>query len=134
MNTNRYFFNKLSLSIFILMQCYLLPLSAQSVTDTITILSFNDFHGAFTEDENVSGAAVFSQALIDAKNSHPHPIVVSAGDNFSGSYFSRITRGEPIQTLFDSLNVEVSAIGNHEFDWGVSFLRDTASKWMDYVA
>lgn len=103
-------------------------------TDTITFLSFNDFHGAFAKDNNIPGAAVFVEALNDIVKQNPHPIVVSGGDNFSGSYFARITRGCPIDRLFEETKTVVSAVGNHEFDWGQAFLVDTAARSIRYLA
>ena len=35
--------------------------------DTISFLSFNDFHGAFVKDRNVPGAAELVQAVLDEK-------------------------------------------------------------------
>ena len=67
------------------------------------------------------------QMTQNEKQRYPHSIVVSGGDNFSGSYFSKITKGEPIKEMYEAMDVEMSAIGNHEFDWGLSYLVDTAA-------
>lgn len=103
--------------------------------DTITILTFNDFHGAFVRDSSakIPGAAIFVQALLDIKKKSPNPIVLSGGDNFSGSYFSRITQGKPIEALFNAVDLKYSAVGNHEFDWGKDYLQEIASH-IPYVA
>ena len=55
------------------------------------------------------------------------PSLSPGGDNFSGSYFSKITKGEPIKEMYEAMDVEMSAIGNHEFDWGLPYLVDTAA-------
>ena len=102
--------------------------------DTISFLSFNDFHGAFVKDRNVPGAAELVQAVLDEKAKNKNTVVVSVGDNFSGSYFSRITRGNPLPEMFREMDVKMSAIGNHEFDWGLPYLVDTAAVCMDYIA
>lgn len=128
---------KLFLSIvFLLLDlCFFMSLSAQStIIDTISIITFNDFHGAFAKDRNIPGVGVFVQTILDEKQKHSNTIVVSAGDNFSGSYFSRKTRGNPLPELFKTIGLEVSAIGNHEFDWGLSFLKDSAAIYTDFVA
>lgn len=115
-------------------------LQAQTVSvtpnmiDTLAVFSFNDFHGAFPQDGANPGAAQLVQMIQDEKQKYPHSIVVSVGDNFSGSYFSRITKGEPIQKMYKEMEVEMSAIGNHEFDWGLPFLVDTAAKGIPHVA
>lgn len=102
--------------------------------DTLSLLSFNDFHGAFVKDRNVPGAGELVQAVLDEKAKNKNTIVVSVGDNFSGSYFSRISRGNPLPEMFKAMDVKMSAIGNHEFDWGLPYLVDTAAVCMNYVA
>lgn len=111
-------------------------LQAQNLRkDTVTILSFNDFHGAFISGADVPGADNFMTALLDAQNNVPNPIILSGGDNFSGSYYSFMSKGEPHQvfTLPVAPDKMVSAVGNHEFDWGTDFLLETSCKYMNYV-
>lgn len=74
------------------------------------------------------------QMTQNEKQRYPHSIVVSGGDNFSGSYFSKITKGEPIKEMYEAMDVEMSAIGNHEFDWGLPYLVDTAALNIPHVA
>lgn len=102
--------------------------------DTITLLSFNDFHGYFVKDSSVPGASALVGSLLDEKSRSPHTFIVSGGDNFSGSFFSKITEGEPLSDMFSLLGVEVSAVGNHEFDWGKDFLLGKASQQVSYIA
>lgn len=127
------------LVISILFICLCLPLAAQvkkegATLDTLSILTFNDFHGSFVEDGGVPGAGQFVQMVFDEKAKHPHTIVVAGGDNFSGSYYSLITKGRPLPEMFEMLGVEVSALGNHEFDWGISFLVDSAARYTPYIS
>ncbi|MDR2911831.1 MAG: 5'-nucleotidase C-terminal domain-containing protein [Alistipes sp.] len=103
--------------------------------DTITILSYNDFHGAFISGADAAGADNFIAALMAAKEGAPNPIILSGGDNFSGSYYSLMSRGEPHQvfTLPISSGRVISAVGNHEFDWGGDYLLGTSCEYIDYV-
>lgn len=98
--------------------------------DTISILSFNDFHGAFISGQGTPGAGNFVAALLELKKQVPNPVVLSGGDNFSGSYFSLMTQGEPhrVFTLPAAPDTLVSAVGNHEFDWGTDYLLNTPVK------
>jgi 2',3'-cyclic-nucleotide 2'-phosphodiesterase/3'-nucleotidase len=86
---------------------------------TIDIYSFNDFHGSLAE----GGKNVGMGKLVGAINAHrmenPNTIVVSAGDNYQGSALSNLSYGEPVSDMLKLMGVSVSAIGNHEFDWGV---------------
>lgn len=102
--------------------------------DTLAIISINDFHGSFVPDFSTPGAASILQEVVNVKQQYKHNLTVSAGDNFNGTYFSRITRGAPIWDLFAFMELEASAVGNHEFYWPASFIRDTASKRVDFIA
>lgn len=104
--------------------------------DTISILSFNDFHGAFIPGQGTPGADNFVSTLLDLKGRVPHPVVLSGGDNFSGSYFSLVSGGEPRQvfTLPAAPDTLISAVGNHEFDWKDDYLLDTSCLYINYVA
>lgn len=75
-----------------------------------------------------------STNYLDSKEKNKNTIVLSVGDNFSGSYFSRITRGNPLPEMFREMDVKMSAVGNHEFDWGLPYLTDTAKVYMNFVA
>lgn len=130
---------KLNKWVIALLVCCLITVPASArrkvvEADTITLLSFNDFHGYFAPDAVAPGASALVQSLLDEKATSPHPFIVSAGDNFSGSFFSKITQGEPLPDMFRLLGVEISAVGNHEFDWGKDFLLNTASKSATYIA
>lgn len=102
--------------------------------DTLSIVSFNDFHGSFVNDIGIPGAGQLVQMILNERAKHPNTIVISGGDNFSGSYYSKITKGEPLPAIFKALNVEVAAVGNHEFDWGLPYLIDTVAQYMPLVA
>lgn len=130
--------SKLKLFIAVWFSCFLLSpaLSARNKfkTDTVTLISFNDFHGYFVQDGVAPGASALVQSVLDEKATSPHAFVVSAGDNFSGSFFSKITKGEPLSDMFRLMGVTVSAVGNHEFDWGKEYLQTNSKPDMTYIA
>jgi 2',3'-cyclic-nucleotide 2'-phosphodiesterase/3'-nucleotidase len=109
------------------------PLSfADAVTSTtLDIVSFNDFHGNLAEDTSERGKNVGMAKMIGTINDYlaanPNTVVVSGGDNYQGSAMSNLTQGAPVNSMFKAMNVEVSAVGNHEFDWGVSYMN----KWQE---
>lgn len=100
--------------------------------ETIAILSINDFHGGFVRDnrtkKEIPGAGNLLAVIDSLKMVYPYHIVVAAGDNFGGNYFSRITNGSLIPEFFNRSGIKISALGNHEFDNGQVFLAD---KWKD---
>ncbi|WP_010074687.1 multifunctional 2',3'-cyclic-nucleotide 2'-phosphodiesterase/3'-nucleotidase/5'-nucleotidase [Clostridium cellulovorans] len=93
----------------------------------VDILSINDFHGTLLEDpkgKNV-GASKLVTAVKEYKTANPNTVVVSAGDNYQGSALSNLLKGKPVSDMLKEMGVEVSAIGNHEYDWGT----DLFSQW-----
>ncbi len=113
--------------------------SATTVARTVDVITFNDFHGNLAEDVNSwgknLGMSKFISKVNEMKAANPDSFVVSGGDNYQGSAMSNLTYGEPVTKMFKALDVKVSAIGNHEFDWGV----DRIQKWaedggFDYLA
>jgi len=94
----------------------------------IVVLSINDYHGALAPAGKNVGAAKLADALKVEKAKNPEgTIIVSAGDNYQGSAMSNLLYGEPVSAVFKEIGIELSAVGNHEFDWGV----DRISKWAE---
>ncbi|MGL4662490.1 MAG: bifunctional metallophosphatase/5'-nucleotidase, partial [Culicoidibacterales bacterium] len=48
---------------------------------------------------------------------NPNTAVLAAGDLFQGSPLSNLTKGEASAKALKELNIQYSALGNHEFDW-----------------
>jgi len=94
----------------------------------IVILSINDFHGALVPAGKNVGAVKLADALKVEKAKNPEgTIIVSGGDNYQGSAFSNILYGKPVSAVFKEIGIELSAVGNHEFDWGI----DRITKWAE---
>lgn len=99
----------------------------QILSQELFIFSLNDFHGHIQERKNVPGIAKLITSLeqykdanhIDKKNS----VLVLAGDNYQGSFLSNITLGSATSAFFKSMKIPVSAVGNHEFDWGTKHFK-----------
>lgn len=97
---------------------------------TVNLVTFNDFHG--TVDNKAStknpGMAKFAAAIkkyTAQENDNNGYVVLSAGDSYQGSAMSNLTYGSVISEMLKEINVQASAVGNHEFDWGV----DKIEKW-----
>lgn len=109
------------------------PVVASQVvaSNTIDIVSFNDFHGNLAEDTSERGKNVGMAKMIGAVKEYlaanPNTVVVSGGDNYQGSAMSNLTQGAPVNSMLKAMDLEVSAVGNHEFDWGVSYMN----KWQE---
>jgi len=98
---------------------------------TIGIFALNDFHAGFVRNDakHIPGAPAVLQTIDSLKREYPYHLVVGAGDAFGGSYFYSMTRNRTLLPQFyKDLELQVSAIGNHEFDEGQEKL---AAKWGD---
>ncbi len=122
-------FRKLSFAIvFVLLTIFISNIYAK----TVYVVEFNDFHGMLyknvIDDRTVPGAVYFINSILkeDKKDGQKDNIVVvSGGDNYQGTIVSYDTKGLPVNEMYKSLGVKVSAIGNHDFDWG----QDHFAKW-----
>ncbi|GAA3022340.1 ExeM/NucH family extracellular endonuclease [Microbacterium dextranolyticum] len=100
-------------------------LSARTaVPTTIDILTINDFHGRIEAgSQGEAGAAVLAGAVKAKKAKNPNTLLVSAGDNIGASTFtSLIQQDSPTIDSLKAAGLEVSAVGNHEFDRGFADL------------
>jgi len=86
----------------------------------VRILTINDFHGRLVpESGGVAGAAVLAGAVEKYRTQNANTLFVSAGDNIGASAFeSFINKDEPTIDALRAATLDVSAVGNHEFDQG----------------
>lgn len=104
---------------------------------TVQLLSFNDYHGHLeatdpkltkTEDPSqtaVGGAEYLSTTLsnLRAKAAKGSSLTVAAGDLIGGSPFlSGMFHDEPSVESLNQMGLDVSSVGNHEFDEGTAEL------------
>ncbi len=114
---------KLSKKLIIFSLAFLLVLGSISfilaAEKEIVILSINDFHGSLAPAGSNVGASKLVDAIKTEKAKNPEgTIIVSAGDNYQGSAMSNLLYGEPVSAVLKEMGLELSAVGNHEFDWG----------------
>lgn len=105
---------------------FTLGVSAADHTAQITLLHWNDFHAQnipFTTTIEgmkikVGGAAYLAGLLDSLRRAMPGPIALDAGDEFTGTPISALTKGESQILLLNRIKPEAFEIGNHEFDYG----------------
>jgi len=108
----------------------------RSKTVDLQLLSFNDFHGyleaptgsdgtALTEDGEVEagGSEYLTTELRNLRKGEKNSLTVTAGDLIGGSpSLSGLFKDEPSIESLNTMDVDVSSVGNHEFDEGVTEL------------
>ena len=99
------------------------PASAAPVT--LTFLSFNDFHGRINSTVTAKFATTIENLRIAAPGGAANTLLLSAGDNIGASEFtSSSANDQPTIDVLNALDVDASAVGNHEFDQGFSDLKN----------
>ena len=98
-----------------------------SSVKTINIVTLNDYHGIVKESGKDVGISKFIESVNEFKKENPNTIVLGAGDLFQGTALSNLNYGAPINEMVKELGVIASAVGNHEFDWGVNSI----AKWAE---
>jgi 2',3'-cyclic-nucleotide 2'-phosphodiesterase (5'-nucleotidase family) len=111
------------LGVFALQSCVSLPRA--SAEARIVIFHTNDAHGKIDNFAKVA-------AIIDAeRKSGSEVFFFSAGDNFTGDPVvdQYDPPGEPMLEVLDRLGLDVSSLGNHEFDYGMEAVRKLAARF-----
>ncbi len=103
----------------------------------VQLLSFNDYHGHVEQDTGSDGSVPFEGASVaangasylathlkDLRKGHPTSLTVAAGDLIGGSTFtSGVFHDEPAVETLNAMGLDVSSVGNHEFDEGITELK-----------
>ncbi|WP_457205926.1 bifunctional metallophosphatase/5'-nucleotidase, partial [Nocardioides sp. P5_C9_2] len=106
----------------------------------INLVAINDFHGRI--NTNTTKWATTVENVSAATTTPANTLMVGAGDLIGASEFaSAIADDQPTIDVMNALDLDVSAVGNHEFDKGWADLRDRVigpaatrnAKW-DYLA
>ncbi|WP_062518064.1 5'-nucleotidase C-terminal domain-containing protein [Demequina gelatinilytica] len=93
----------------------------------VQVLGINDFHGRILPDtyNGVAGAASLATAVADLESEYPNTVFAAAGDLIGASTFeSFIAKDKPTIDALNAMGLDVSAVGNHEFDQGYEDLVD----------
>lgn len=102
----------------------------EATSETIEIFTFNDFHGALSEDVREGRSAGMAKMITAARQlreEHPNILFLSGGDNYQGSVTSNLLYGAPVSQMMKEMGVLASSVGNHEFDWGHEWI----AKWAE---
>ena len=133
-----------SLSLLSTPSSYAAPAPKPGKTVELQLLAINDLHGNLeppsgsggrvntgsvdggpaTATVNAGGVAFLADHLDELRAEAPHSLTVAAGDMVGASpLISALFHDEPTIEALDLLGLDVTAVGNHEFDEGVEELQ-----------
>lgn len=96
----------------------------RSVIVYFDFYGINDLHGKFSDTSGQVGVDELSTYLKNAQNTDDNAVLLAAGDMWQGSSESNLTYGGIITDWMNELDFAAAAVGNHDFDWGESYLED----------
>jgi 5'-nucleotidase len=96
----------------------------------LQLLAFNDYHGHVEADHAgtvdgvpAGGGQYLAAKLNELRFGNKYSLTVAAGDLIGGSpAFSGLFHDEPSVESLNAMHLDVSSVGNHEFDEGVTEL------------
>lgn len=85
------------------------------------IVEVTDLHGNIGDTSSNQVAGVMAENIKDNvyANNPDRTLILSGGDNYQGTAISNLEYGAPVMKIFNYMGVAASALGNHEFDWGL---------------
>ena len=111
------------------------PADDAAPATTIDLLGITDLHGHISRTTQTDrdtgqtsvedpGAVTLACEVSAARASNPNTLFVSAGDSVGGSaYVSSILQDRPTMEALNAMSLDVSALGNHELDQGLTDLE-----------
>lgn len=95
----------------------------------LVILHTNDTHSLIDPDADGRGGVLQRKAIIDSVRAmHRDVVLVDAGDAVQGTLYFKFFKGDVEFPLQNLLGVDISILGNHEFDNGLESLAANARK------
>ncbi|MEL7656215.1 MAG: 5'-nucleotidase C-terminal domain-containing protein, partial [Bacillota bacterium] len=107
---------------------------APPASKTFDLIGITDFHGQLLNSSNTLhiGAAL-TKAVKDIKALNPErTLIIGGGDLYQGTPVSNVLHGVPVQQTFSNMGMEVTALGNHEFDWGLNVINNETMPGASY--
>jgi 2',3'-cyclic-nucleotide 2'-phosphodiesterase / 3'-nucleotidase / 5'-nucleotidase len=115
------------------------PMSAVSANaataKTFDLIEITDVHGSLIDSSTppLPAAGVLANDVKAVKKANPtRTLIMGGGDLYQGSPISNVLYGVPVQKAMSSLGMEVTALGNHEFDWTLDKITNTTMKDAKY--
>ncbi|MCX6154756.1 MAG: bifunctional UDP-sugar hydrolase/5'-nucleotidase [Candidatus Kapabacteria bacterium] len=96
----------------------------------ISILYTSDEHGWIDSSFRNGGAASMMTEFKQKEGYDTNKafLLISGGDNWTGPAISTITKGEATVETMNAMHYSLSALGNHEFDFGIENIKKNLSE------
>lgn len=105
------------------------PAECTTPTSTVSVFGFNDFHGRLSTAARLFTPVEAARAAAGEDN----VLLLSSGDNIGASTFdSMIADDTPTLDILNAIGLDVSTVGNHEFDKGWSDLSGRVSAGSEF--
>ncbi len=105
----------------------------------LQLLGINDFHGRLEspgtapDGRPVGGAAQLAGLVGQLRGENPNTLFLAAGDNIGASTFvSAIDQDNPTLDALNTMGLDASSVGNHEFDKGIADLTGRVDDRADF--
>ncbi len=99
--------------------------SDSAATVAIDLVTVNDFHGRIEKSFPAGGIAALSTAVKQIRAANSNTVFAAAGDMIGASTFTSFIQDDvPTIEALNAAGLDVSAVGNHEFDRGFADLTD----------
>ncbi|GFR40976.1 hypothetical protein Agub_g1641 [Astrephomene gubernaculifera] len=86
----------------------------------LTIIHFNDVYNIEEQArEPKGGAARLCGKVKEIRQTGANPLVLFSGDCYNPSLMSTMTLGKQMVPILNEIGVNVSCVGNHDFDYGL---------------
>lgn len=95
---------------------------------TFDLVEITDLHGSIvtTSVPALPVAGVLAKDIKDLTATNPtRTLVMGGGDLYQGTPISNVLFGVPVQKAMSEIGMEVTALGNHEFDWTLDKIINT---------
>ena len=97
-----------------------------SVIVVLDMFAINDLHGKIVDSASQAGVDEMTTYLKNAYGSEDHVLILSSGDMWQGSSEANLTKGLIVTEWMNELDFVSMTLGNHEYDWGESFIEANA--------
>ncbi|MGL4393840.1 MAG: bifunctional metallophosphatase/5'-nucleotidase [Brevinema sp.] len=116
---------------FLLFLTILASCTSKDVVD-LKLVYVNDMHAYhepvvvpwISKKDKVGGFATVAGFVDLQRQKDPELLFVDSGDLFTGPYFSALTKGEAVIDIVNTMDLDASTFGNHEFVYGSDVLKE----------